>query len=151
MAYEKDIHLDLGSGDDPYEYTEGKTIMSDVYYDDVGGYAGESSDEPLMAIDADHIPFRDESISRITSSSAIGVHTDLIESLEEAIRVLKPEGTFEIVTYLWLDDARNVREFLKTQSIRNLYMRPDRHSNWKVNLEDDTGDIPVWKIKFTKV
>ena len=150
MPYEKDIHLDLGSGDCPYEYTEGKTIMSDVYYDDVGGYAGESFDEPLMAIDAEHIPFRDESISRITSLAAMGVDTDLIESLEEAIRVLKPGGTFEISTYLWLDDARTLREFLKTQSIRNLYMRPTS-SDWKVNLEDDTGNVPVWIIKFTKL
>ena len=147
MAHEKDIHLDVGSGESPYEYTEGKTIQSDIYYDDVGG---TSPDEPLMAIDAEHIPFRDESLSRITSSAAMGVETDLIESLEEAIRVLKPGGTFEVATYLFLDDARTAREFLKTQSIRNLYMRPTS-SDWKVNLEDDTGDTPVWIIKFTKI
>lgn len=147
MSYEKDIHLDLGSGESPYEYTEGKTIQSDIYYDDVGG---TSPDEPLMAIDAEHIPFRDESLSRITSSAAMGVETDLIESLEEAIRVLKPEGTFEVATYLWLDDAKETRKFLLTQPIKNLYMRPTSTS-WKVNLEDDTGDVPVWKIKFTRV
>ena len=147
MAHEKDIHLDVGSGESPYEYTEGKTIQSDIYYDDVGG---TSPDEPLMAIDAEHIPFRDESLSRITSSAAMGVETDLIESLEEAIRVLKPEGTFEVATYLWLDDAKETRKFLLTQPIKNLYMRPTSTS-WKVNLEDDTGDVPVWKIKFTRV
>ena len=150
MSYEIDIHLDLGSGESPYEYTEGKTIQSDLYYHDVGGYAGESFDEPLMAIDAEHIPFRDGSLSRITSSAAMGVETDLIESLEEAIRVLKPEGTFEVATYLWLDDAKETRKFLLTQPIKNLYMRPTSTS-WKVNLEDDTGDVPVWKIKFTRV
>ena len=148
MSYEKDIHLDLGSGDCPYEYTEGKTIQSDVYYDDVGGYAGESFDEPLMAIDADHIPFRDESISRITSLAAMGIFTDLIESLAEAIRVLKPGGTFEIITYMMWEDAKEARKFLVSQPIKNLYIRP-RDKDWREQQED--SNTPNWIIKFTKL
>ncbi len=151
MAYEKDIHLDLGSGDWPYEYTEGKTIQSDPGYGEpgVGASPYVSFDEPLMAIDADHIPFRDESISRITSLAAMGIYSDHIESLAEAIRVLKPGGTLEIITYIWWEDVKEIRKFLITQPIKNLYMRPIG-KEWREEEEED-GITPTWKIKFTKI
>ena len=146
MSIERDIHLDLGSGDQPYEHTEGKTIQSDIYYDDVGG---TSPDEPLMSIDAEHIPFRDESISRITSLAAMGIMTDLEESLAEAIRVLKSGGTLEIITYLFWEDAKSIRKFLLTQPIKNLYMRPLAQDFREEEFIDNV--TPTWKVKFTKV
>lgn len=72
---------------------------------------------------AENLPFRSNSLDRVTSNSTIGEFADLDESILEVIRVLRFGGTARIIT---LDaEPTEVRELLRDQPVTNVRVRTE--------------------------
>ncbi len=90
---------------------------------------------------AEKLPFRSNSLERITSISSIGEFADPEESLEEIVRVLKSGRTARIVT---TDiEPFEAREILRDLPITNLRIKTER-------TDPDFPEFAVFTITFKK-
>ena len=151
-----DTIIDVGSGTgDLIDLILNKRIVNSIYSIDLnnemlkyGKKRFKNKNVYFVKSNAEKLPFKNDFFDKYTISFCLRNITDIKKALYEAIRVLKPGGTFEIITYMMWEDAKEARKFLVSQPIKNLYIRP-RDKDWREQEED--SNTPTWIIKFTKV
>lgn len=91
---------------------------------------------------AERLPFRSNSLNRITSTSTIGEFAEPEESLQEVVRVLRPGGTAKIITTdIEPFEAREILRDLPIEGLRIKTQRPDQ----------ELPEFAVFTITFRKV
>ena len=95
---------------------------------------------------AENIPFKSNSLDRVTSKNTIGSHSTLDESLIEIVRVLKPGGTARIKGGAVDLTRKEIRDILESLPVTNIRVRA-----WNEFPDDPEGPLPTdFIITFTK-
>jgi len=149
--------LDIGWGDRGEGYAQpGSTLGLDTGPEDITERmeAGEllPGFQQLVGTGTD-LPYRTGSLDVVTSDHALGLNYDTWEGLEEAIRVLRPGGKLYVRTPLGTiehkENAREIREWLRTQPVTNVKVSKEKTDYYETYGEED--DMPNYIIRFTKL
>jgi len=91
---------------------------------------------------AEQLPFRSNSLNRVTSTFTIGDFSEIEESLEQVVRVLSPGGTANITLSLFDQvNQQNIRRILRDLPVANIRI---------IKLDEIESEVTV-RITFRKI